>query len=132
MKIESFINEVCVRVVSYIEADDKPLVNYVPPAVLKRDVDLELPQAGLGREKLLGDIDEYLRSCVKTGNLSHLTLRQCYLIQHIAYSQLNLLTLCSLYFPPTPSPSPSPLLSIIFLHELDKAGFMNPLWAGMR
>ena len=67
MEIDSFINQVSERVVAYLDdSNDRPVSNYVAPADLQNVVDMELPECGRGREKLLGDIDQYLRTCVKT------------------------------------------------------------------
>jgi glutamate/tyrosine decarboxylase-like PLP-dependent enzyme len=67
MEIERFINEVGERVVKYLnDSDERPLSSYVSPDDLRNAVDMEFPKYGHGREKVLGDIDQYLRSCVKT------------------------------------------------------------------
>jgi len=68
MNVEDFIDALSSRIVSYLEDANSPgkVVEYLPPKSLVKTSDLKLPLEGRGINSVLDDIDNYLRSSVKT------------------------------------------------------------------
>lgn len=68
MDVEDFIDALSSRIVSYLKDANSPgkVVEYLPAQSLVKTSDLKLPLEGRGLNSVLDDIDNYLRSCVKT------------------------------------------------------------------
>ncbi|MCS5533797.1 MAG: PLP-dependent decarboxylase [Candidatus Poseidoniaceae archaeon] len=68
MEVEDFIDALSSRVVKYLEDANSPgkVVEFLPPKSLAKTSDINLPLEGRGINSVLDDIDNYLRSSVKT------------------------------------------------------------------
>ena len=68
MELDVFVNQLCERVLGYLNAADKPgkVVDYAPAESLSKTTDVHLPLEGRGADAVFDDIDEFLRLCVKT------------------------------------------------------------------
>ena len=71
MQLDSFIDEIASRAVKYIESSDDQSLNtidYVSYDSRKKTTDLKLPLEGRGSERVLDDVDEFLKQCVRTNS----------------------------------------------------------------
>ena len=71
MQLEGFIDEIAQRAVKYIESSDDKSTNtidYLSHGSRKKTTDLKLPLEGRGAERVLDDIDEFLKQCVRTNS----------------------------------------------------------------
>ena len=68
MELDVFVNQLCERILGYMNAADKPgkVVDYAPAESLSKTTDVHLPLEGRGADAVFDDIDEFLRLCVKT------------------------------------------------------------------
>ena len=68
MELDVFINQLCERILGYMNAANKPgkVVDYAPAESLSKTTDVHLPLEGRGADAVFDDIDEFLRLCVKT------------------------------------------------------------------
>ena len=71
MQLEGFIDEIAKRAVDYIESsEDKSVstIDYVSYNSRQKTTDLKLPLEGRGFDRVLDDIDEFLKQCVRTNS----------------------------------------------------------------
>ena len=71
MQLEGFIDEIAKRAVNYIESsEDKSVstIDYVSYNSRQKTTDLKLPLEGRGVDRVLDDIDEFLKQCVRTNS----------------------------------------------------------------
>ena len=68
MELEVFVNQLCERIIAYINSAEQPgkVVDFTPAESLSKITDVSLPLEGNGVDAVFDDIDEFIRRCVKT------------------------------------------------------------------
>ena len=71
MELEVFIDEIARRAISYIESGSDNSINaidYISHNSRRKTTDLKLPLEGRGSDRILDDVDEFLKQCVRTNS----------------------------------------------------------------